>query len=143
MSWKIFEIYRRPLQFYKGLVANDFQLGAVDKHQGKPSADLAPEWQGDHLVLDAPDLQESLGYRIRQMWHRSHVLHFGKNQPRLLAPAGPAISPGRSGGLVNISVREMNSRNAVRYINPTHAGVVQIQTTFQLFVSIAADTQRD
>lgn len=92
-------------------------------------------------MLDATNLQESLGYRVWQPWHRSHILHYGEHQPRLLTPAGPAISAGRSGRLVNIGVREMNSCDVARYVNPTHAGVVQFQTTSQLVVPILATSR--
>ena len=51
-----------------------------------------------------------------------------------MAPAGPVIPARSSRRLVNIGVGEMHARNAIREINLTHAGVVQLQCIFQLIV---------
>ena len=82
-------------------------------------------------MLDASYFQVSIGNRVWRPGNGFKVCHFGKNQLRLLAPAGPRIYARCSSRFVNIGMREMNRRNPAGYIDPTYARVVQFQSALQ------------
>src|SRR5437899_374913 len=105
VSWKILKIFRWPQEFYEGSFANDFELRAVEKRQVERGAYFPLERQGDQLVPDAPNFQVSVGNRAWYSGNGFKVFHFVKNQLRLLAPAGSAISARCPSRLVNVSVR--------------------------------------